>query len=124
MSRKIQAKLILQLRAAGLTQNVIAKSHHMSKTSVGEVFRLAEEKGISYNDVESKRPEEVYRILFPEKSEAVSLFAAPNYEYVHSELSRTGVTLKLLWKEYRDKCRTSESFLSAIRSLLLDMANL
>lgn len=106
MSRKIQAKLILQLRAAGLTQNMIAKSHHMSKTSVGEVFRLAEEKRISYNDVENKRPEEVYRLLFPEKSEAVSLFAAPNYEYVHSELSRTGVTLKLLWKEYRDKCRT------------------
>lgn len=105
MSRKIQAKLILQLRAAGLTQNMIAKSHHMSKTSVGEVFRLAEEKGVSYSDVEDKRPEEVYRILFPEKCEAVSLFAAPNYEYAHSELSRTGVTLKLLWKEYRDKCQ-------------------
>jgi transcriptional regulator len=54
MSRKIQAKLILQLRAAGLTQNMIAKSHHMSKTSVGEVFRIAEEKGVSYSYVESK----------------------------------------------------------------------
>lgn len=105
MSRKIQTKLILQLRAAGLTQNMIAKSHHMSKTSVGEVFRLAEEKGVSYSDVEDKRPEEVYRLLFPEKCEAVSIFAVPNYEYTHSELSRTGVTLKLLWKEYRDKCQ-------------------
>lgn len=105
MSRKIQAKLILQLRAAGLTQNVIANSHHMSKTSVGEVFRLAEEHAISYNDVADKRPEEVYRLLFPQKCEAAPIFAIPNYEYAHNELSRTGVTLKLLWKEYRDTCQ-------------------
>ncbi len=109
MGRKIQAKLILQLRAAGLTQNVIANSHHMSKTSVGEVFRLAEENAISYNDVADKRPEEVYRLLFPEKCEAAPLFATPNYEYAHNELSRTGVTLKLLWKEYQDKCRAEET---------------
>ncbi|QDR80258.1 hypothetical protein [Sporomusa termitida] len=70
--------------------------HHMSKTSVGEVFRLAEENAISYNDVVDKRPEEVYRLLFPEKCEAVPIFATPNYEYAHNELSRTGVTLKLL----------------------------
>lgn len=28
-------------------------------------------------------------------------------QYVHQELKRTGVTLKLLWQEYQDKCRAS-----------------
>jgi len=94
--QKIQTKLILQLDAAGSTQNMIAKSHHISKTSLGEVFRLAEKKGISHSDVEDKRPKEVYRLLFPEKCEAVLLLAVPNYKYTHSELSRTGITLTSL----------------------------
>jgi len=34
MSKKIQVKQILELRAAGLSQNNIAKSRHMSKSSV------------------------------------------------------------------------------------------
>ena len=33
-----------------------------------------------------------------------TLFQEPNYEYIHGELSKLGVTLKLLWKEYRDLC--------------------
>jgi transcriptional regulator len=31
MARKIQVKLIMQLRAAGLSQSEIARTHHMSK---------------------------------------------------------------------------------------------
>ena len=36
-----------------------------------------------------------------------NLYDKPDYEYVHQELKRTGVTLKLLWQEYQDKCRAS-----------------
>lgn len=40
MAKKIQVKQILELRAAGLSQNNIAKSRHMSKSSVSDVFQL------------------------------------------------------------------------------------
>ena len=43
MARKIQVKLIMQLRAAGLSQSEIARTHHMSKSSVSEVFLIAKE---------------------------------------------------------------------------------
>jgi transposase len=29
----------------------------------------------------------------------------PNYEYVHGEMAKSGVTLNLLWMEYCDACR-------------------
>ena len=29
-----------------------------------------------------------------------NLYEQPDYEYVHQELKRVGVTLKLLWQEY------------------------
>lgn len=90
MARRIQVKQILELRAAGMSQRQIASSRHMSKTSVGEVFRIAEQRSVSYEDVRDKRPEEVYRLFYPDKCESTSVFAAPDYEYVHHELSRTG----------------------------------
>jgi transposase len=32
------------------------------------------------------------------------MYHQPDYEYVHGELRRVGVTLKLLWQEYREAC--------------------
>lgn len=67
MAKKIQVKQILELRAAGLSQNGIAYSRHMSKSSVSDVFRIAQEQGIRYEDVKNKRPEEVYDLFYPDK---------------------------------------------------------
>lgn len=104
MAQKIQVKQILELRAAGLSQNNIAHSRHMSKSSVSDVFQIANERGIRFEDVKDMRPEEVYDLFYPDKHAEEKLYAKPDYEYIHRELSRVGVTLKLLWKEYKDKC--------------------
>ncbi len=29
----------------------------------------------------------------------------PDYEYIHKEMARSGVTLSLLWNEYCETCR-------------------
>ena len=107
MARKILVKLIMELRAAGMSQTSIAKSRHMSKTSVSEVFGIAQERKISYEDIRDKTPEESYEIFYPDKQDYSHLFTLPDYAYIHKELSKTGVTLKLLWKEYGDKCEDS-----------------
>lgn len=62
MARKIQVKLILLLRSTGMSQRAICQSRHMSRSSVSEVFRIADEQNVTYADVESKSSAEVYSI--------------------------------------------------------------
>ena len=44
------------------------------------------------------------RMLFPDKYKSVCLYIEPDYPYIHRELAKHGVTLTLLWEEYRRKC--------------------
>ena len=43
--------------------------------------------------------------MFPGKYAAASPYTVPDYERIHRELARTGVTLTLLWSEYCVKVR-------------------
>lgn len=105
MARKISVKLILELRNSGLSVNQIANSRHISKHSVSDVFRIANEKEIQFKDIQFMEADEVYRLVYPEKHANETAFVLPDYEKVHKSLGRTGVTLKLLWEEYQDACR-------------------
>jgi len=104
MAKKIKVKLILELRAAGMSMNLIANTRHMSKTSVNDVFHHADEMSISYDSIREKDEEDVYRMFYPDKHSVENMYKDPDYKYVHSELKRIGVTLKLLWTEYGEKC--------------------
>ena len=44
------------------------------------------------------------RMLFPDKYKSACLYIEPDYPYIHRELAKHGVTLTLLWEEYRRKC--------------------
>lgn len=107
MANKINAKLILELKASGLSRNQIATTRHMSKHSVSDVINIAREKDITYEKVNHLSEDEVYRMIFPDKFAVENLYEQPDYEYVHQDLKRVGVKLKLLWQEYQDKCKTS-----------------
>ena len=98
MSNKINVKLILELTAEGLSQNEIARTRHISKHSVGDVVRIAEEKGLSFEDVAEMNDNALYQMFFPDRMTSGQIYEFPDYEYVHKELRRVGVTLKLLWR--------------------------
>ena len=51
MARKINVKLLMELRDTGLSQSAIASTRHISRHSVSEVFNIADEKGIHYDDI-------------------------------------------------------------------------
>jgi len=104
MAAKIRVKLILELHAAHMSRNQIASTRHMSKDSVSDVLRIADRHGIRFEDVKDIDDEAVYRMFYPDKHTVETMYKDPDYEYVHKELRRVGVTLKLLWQEYRDKC--------------------
>lgn len=106
MAKKIKVKLILELRAANMSRNLIAKTRCMAKDSVSDVIHIADKLGIIFEDVKDKSEEEVYRIFYPDKFAVEYLYKDPDYEYVHKELKKVGVTLKLLWQEYCDKANS------------------
>ena len=106
MANKIKVKLILELRAAHMGRNAIARTRHMSVNSVGDVFHIADRLGIGFEDIRDKDESEVYSLFYPDKHVVESMYRQPDYDYVHSELKRVGVTLKLLWQEYRASCAT------------------
>ena len=107
MARKIQVKLIMELRSAGMSQRSIAATRHMSRSSVGDVFAFASEKGLTYSDVVGKSNAELYDLFFPDKFPTEKVYGGIDYEKIDTELKRPGVTLKLLWKEYKSKCDKS-----------------
>lgn len=104
MARKIDVKRILELRSTGMSQNAIAVSRHTSKHSIGEVFHIADANGIGFDAVADKTPGEVYQMFFPDRHAEETMYEPPDYAWVHTELKRVGVTLKLLWEEYKGKC--------------------
>ena len=107
MANRINVKLILELKSGGMSQDEIARTRHMSRTSVSTVARIAREKDISYEDIRDLNDDVIYRMFFPEKMLTEDMYELPDYEYVHKELRRVGVTLKLLWGEYRDRCKSN-----------------
>ena len=102
MAKKIDVKLLLELRQANMSQRAIASTRHISTKSVAAVWRRADELGISLADVTDKTSDEVYTLFFPEKFRKETVYASIDYEYVHNELKKPGVTLKLMWQEHKD----------------------
>lgn len=100
MTNKINVKLILELRNANMSRNGIASTRHMSRHSVSDVFHIADELGITYKNVRFLDENEVYRMFFPDKHAVDDLYKDPDYEYIHQELRKTGVTLFVITKYY------------------------
>ena len=105
MAKRINVKLILELKESGLSQNQIAHTRHFSKSSISAVINIAKEKQLSFDDVKGMNDDLLYQLFFPEKLTANQIYQLPDYEYIHRELKKVGVTLKLLHKEYREQCR-------------------
>ncbi|MGB3374638.1 MAG: IS21 family transposase [Microbacterium sp.] len=108
MVRKIKAKLVLRLRADGFSARQI-EAQGMSRHSVIAVIDAADRAGIDYAAVADLDDAEVYSRLFPGRGEHESVHAQPDWDRVHKELAKVGVTLKLLHGEYLDACRAERS---------------
>ncbi len=102
--RRIRAKLVLKLRAEGFSGRQIA-AQGMSRASVAAVLEAADREGVDYDVVADLDDAAVYAWLFPGRGEHESVHAQPDWDQVHRELARVGVTLKLLHGEYLDRCQ-------------------
>ena len=95
-------KEILRLRyACHLSERKIAQSCNIARSTVADYLRRAMEASLSWplpGDLDEGALE---RLLFPAIDQPVARRALPDWEEVHRQLRRKGVTLQLLWEEYR-----------------------
>ena len=97
--RKI--KEILRLRSLGLGARQIARSISSSHSTVLDLFHRADAAGVSWPLAEELDETELEKKLYPGNTGRPRTRPEPDWEWVHRELSRKGVTLQLLWLEYK-----------------------
>ncbi len=98
--RKIRE--VLRLRAEGFSGRQVAQSLSLGRATVSDYFRRADVEGLGWPLADDLDDSELERLLFPRS--VGNLRASPpqpNWADVHGELRRKGVTLALLWEEYR-----------------------
>lgn len=92
---------VLRLSAAGMSKRQIAASLGVSATAAGECIRRARRAGLAWPLPEELGDEELERRLYPAPTAARDRRPRPDWATIHRELRRPGVTLQLLWEEYR-----------------------
>lgn len=97
-------KQILHMLLDGYSQRRIASTLCVSRNTVAKVARAASDHQLSKDALESMEEMEIHNTLFPEEALLPTL-VTPDFPYIHKELLKSGVTLKLLWQEYVDTCR-------------------
>lgn len=96
-------KQILQYWGDGRSQRKTAASLGVSRNTVSSVIAAATREGITPQAAASMDEPDLIRKLFPEKAyQPVQVM--PDFEKIHKELLRDGVTLRLLWEEYASTC--------------------
>jgi len=93
---------VLRLSAAGMSKRKIAASLGVSATAAGECLRRAQRAGVSWPFANELIDEVLESRLYPRPALAAKdRRPRPDWVAVHRELRRSGVTLQLLWEEYR-----------------------
>jgi len=99
--RKIREAL--RLSHEGLSTRVMASSLAIGRTTLREYLSRARDVGLSWPLSSEITDAELEQLLFPRRPAGSSQpIPLPDWAYVHAELRRKGVTLLLLWQEYRE----------------------
>ena len=99
--RKIRE--VLRLKADGFSKRRIAASLGISATAAMECVQRARRAGLTWPLPEDLSDEALERRLYPPTTISDEQRPLPNWAEIHRELKRPGVTLQLLWQEYREQ---------------------
>jgi len=99
--RKIRDVLRLT-HGLGMSRRLVGEATGIGKTAVGDYVRRAAVAGLSWPIPDEIDEAELERRLFPPADMTSSADRAePDWSHIHAQLKRRGVTLALLWQEYR-----------------------
>ena len=106
MSRKRapmrRIKEVLRLcNLGGLSERGIARATNQKKSTVRDYKIRAITTGLTWSEMADMDDASIELRLFPPSTPGAGLRPLPNWGEIHRELRRKGVTLQLLWEEYR-----------------------
>src|SRR5262249_17429126 len=95
---------ILRLKAEGLSDRAIARSTGLARSTVREYAGRAKAAGLAWPLPAELDEEGLEAQLFARAGAAPGMRRKPepDWAHLHRELRRPGVTLMLLWQEYRE----------------------
>ena len=95
---RLCSELNYSIRDAGIALGV-------SKTTVGEYLAEFKRTGLSYEEIKQISDAEVIELFDKSNKSSNPMYEelSKDFEYIEKELKRTGVTLYLLWEEYRQR---------------------
>lgn len=104
----IDYREIIRLKSLNHSNSHVAVSVGSSRNTVADIYSRAEEREIGWPIPEKLTNKDLQVILYPER-EPREERKLPDYEYVHKELAKPGVTLSLLWAEYCISCEAENT---------------
>ena len=97
---------ILRLSSLGINNRQIAEGMGIARQTVVTALQRAAAQGLDWPAAEPLSDRELTACLFPQ-GDGKPNYKMPDYETVHRELAKPGVTQQLLWFEYCDRCRAA-----------------
>ena len=94
---------ILREHSLGVSNRMIAKSVNHARATVAKVLEKAKALSIAWPLPKEKTDAILEDLLFPKETKQPRK-AMPDFARIRAELSRKGVTKKLLWEEYCKEC--------------------
>ena len=85
---------ILRLKSLGLNHSQISSSMGISRQTTVTVLQRSVEQGLTYQSIAELSDRELFSVLYPSGSNQPS-YKMPDYEQVHREMGKSGVTLQL-----------------------------
>ena len=99
-----QVRRIIQLRAEGLSKLKIAESLHIHRATLDSYLLKLVASGKSFSELSEYSEEQIQTLVYSEvatpKADERIDDLKKHLDYFRHELSRTGVTRRLLWEEY------------------------
>ena len=97
-------KEVIRLKAAGLSLRPIAQSVRLSLGAVSKYAKAAAAAELTWPLPEQLTDEALTRLILgsPVDASVAPKFVSPDYPAIHQALKQKGVTLQLLWHEYRE----------------------
>jgi transposase len=93
-------RLCLELK---IGQSKVAESLGISSCTVNRLLHRAKAAQLSWPLPEELDDAALERMLYPPAKERPKVYPEPDWVYINTELKRKGVTLVLLWQEYKEQ---------------------
>jgi transposase len=104
-TKMISYREILRLHHQGFSQRSIAASCNCGKGTVQRTIEHAKEHGLTWPLPPEMTDGQLRSLFSAAKDRQSGKYKEPDLESIHRKMSKSGVTLSLLWNEYCADCR-------------------